>query len=359
MDPLDQLGSRFTGLRLREETPSGRVYAASDGTGREVTVAVLAGPAATDPAVRSAFADAVWRHSIDGPAGRATVSAADLHAVFPWAALRTPPGQPGAEQLLTGPGAAPEPPPPDAPSRPNRLSRLNRAGSPWPWLLGAAGGVLLVLLAATGIAGVQAVVATDPGPAPTGPTADPDQPGEPGEPGEPVQSDPDLPGLRQVPPVSLLGPTFDAAEPALTMAFVGWPFAFRTPPGWHCFEERLDRVPTGDYYQCQPERDDPDQLVAVLLWPCPTSCPEGEQQEMLATWLDEPEAATRSAATPTAYVETGRNRDGYYTVDLGHFAAAEPDGPLRWMVGVYVEAPVPRRADVQKVLNDIVSQSTR
>ncbi|MGH3679638.1 MAG: hypothetical protein ACRDT2_05170, partial [Natronosporangium sp.] len=241
----------------------------------------------------------------------------------------------------------------------NRPSRLNRPGSPWPWLLGAVGVVLLVLVAATAIAGVQAVVTTDPRPTPTGPAADPDQPGQPGSPGQPVQSDPDLPGLRQLSPVSLLGSTFDAGEPARTMAFVGWPFAFRTPPGWHCFEERLDRVPTGDFYQCQPEQDDPDQLVAVLLWQCPTSCTEGEQQEMLATWLDQPEAATRSAATPTAYVETGRNRDGYYTVDLGHFAAAEPEGPLRWMVGVYVEAPVPRRADVQKVLNDIVGQSTR
>jgi hypothetical protein len=53
------------------------------------------------------------------------------------------------------------------------------------------------------------------------------------------------------------------------------------------------------------------------------------------------------------------DRDGSYTVDLAHFAAAEPGGPLRWMVGVYAESPVPTRADVQKVLNDIVGQSTR
>ncbi|MPZ25867.1 MAG: hypothetical protein GEV12_05300 [Micromonosporaceae bacterium] len=198
MDPLDQLRSRFTGLQLREETPSGRVYAAQDGSGSEVTVAVLAGVAATDPAARGAFADAVWRHSIDGPAGRATVSAADLHAVFPWAAIQTPPGQAGAEQLLIGMAAASEQHPP-APAA-SLLTRLNRPGSPWPWLLGAAGGVLLVLVAATVIAGVQSVVTTGPGPPPSGPPADTGQPSQPGG------ADPDLPRLRPVEPVSVLGP---------------------------------------------------------------------------------------------------------------------------------------------------------
>jgi hypothetical protein len=31
---------------------------------------------------------------------------------------------------------------------------------------------------------------------------------------------------------------------------------------------------------------------------------------------------------------------------------------LRWLVAVYIESPVPSRADVQKVLNDIIGQSS-
>lgn len=101
MDPLDQLHSRFTGLRLREETTAGRIYVGQDDTGAEVTIVVLVG-AAANPDARSAFAEAVWQHSVGRLPGRATVTAADLHTNFPWAAARTSPGEGGAEQLLAG-----------------------------------------------------------------------------------------------------------------------------------------------------------------------------------------------------------------------------------------------------------------
>jgi len=395
MDPLDQLGSRFTGLQLQEETTAGRVYTGQDTSGTAVTIAVLVG-AASDPAARHAFAEAVWRHSAGAGSGRATVAAADLHAVFPWAATRNPSGHAGAEQLLAGvadrpalPG--PEPGPVGAPGlapaaggaglapaagaaelepvsplpilpgrialpRRSRLARLGGPGGPWPWLLGAAGGVLLVLLATAAIAGVQALWGGEPGPPGTGPTSG--APVGPGPAGPGGSGDPDLPQLRVAAPVSVVGPSFGPDEPAEPIGFVGWPFAFRAPPGWECFEERLDEIPEAEFYRCEPPAGAGEQLVAVLLWECPTDCTEGEQEAMLGSWLPEPEFAERLATTPTAYVETGRNRDGFYTVSLGHFAAAEPGGALRWLVGVYVESPVDTRAGVQKVLNDIVSQTT-
>lgn len=384
-DPLGQLRAHFTGLRLRERMPVGDVYAGQDGTGAEVVVAVLTGASATDQGVRDAFADVVWRHSIGGATGRPTVTSADLHAALPWAATRVLPGKAGAEQLLAGiaaPGAAglepsaptvgqrvgtltapttvihAEPAPPGPAARPRGqvsswVARVNRPGSPWPWLFGAAGGVLLVLVATTLFAIGQALPPGDPG-RPGDPATGPPVAGSPG----PTGADQDLPELRAVEPVGIVGPTFGEGEPSETMALVGWPFAFRVPAGWQCHEEHLDEIPSGDYYQCHDDPEEPEQLVAVMLWVCPTTCTDAEQEEMLTTWLDEPEVAVRLDPAPTAYVETGRNRDGNYSVDLVHFAAAEPGGPLRWLVAVYIESPVPSRADVQKVLNDIIGQSS-
>lgn len=369
MEPLDQLRPHFTGLRLQEESPVGQVFAGQDATGTEVVIAVLAGPAAIDPAARGAFAELVWQHSIDAPAGRATVTSADLQAVFPWAATRAPAGAgallagvaaPGSPAITGSPAAVgspavagspaiAEPLGPGGPVR--RLGWGNRPGSPWPWLLGAAGGVLLVLLAVAAIAGVQALLSDDPGTPGAG-----DARG--GSVGEPGSADSGLPQLRQVEPVSVLGPTFGPDEQVDPMGFVGWPFAFRTPPGWNCFEEPLEQIPDGDFYRCEDNRGR-DQLVALLLWECPTSCTETEQQAMLRAWMDQPEFAVRLDSSPTSYLETGQNRDGRYQVDLGHFVAAEPGGPLRWMVGVYIESPVDTRADVQKVMNDVISQSSR
>src|SRR5690606_34704318 len=105
-DPIGQLSLRFTELRLLTETPHGQVYAGEDFTGAAVTVAVLSDAAAADPALREAFADVVWRHSPGAVPDHATVYAADLHAPRPWAAIRNPVGQPGAEQLLAGLGSA-------------------------------------------------------------------------------------------------------------------------------------------------------------------------------------------------------------------------------------------------------------
>jgi hypothetical protein len=406
MDPLEQLRSRFTGLRLQEETTAGKVYAGQDPDGTEVTIAVLTGQAASDPGARGAFADVVWQHSVGAVPGQATVTSADLHAVFPWAAARTPPGGAGAEQLLArvvdlpdaaAPVPADQPPAPVSPLAPvsppvtdtppepvsplpilpgrvrlpvrSRLAPLTRSGSPWPWLLGAAGGVLLVLVAATAIGAVQTWLDTEPGARTTGPqSTGPQSTGAPGAtaPAGPDESagggpdpvDPDLPVLREVAPVSVVGATFAPDEPAESMAPLGWPIAFRLPPGWDCFEGRLDEMPAAEYYDCRDQPEGGDQRVGVILQECPTSCTEGEQEQMLEEWLDVPQAAVRVDGAPTAYVETGRNEDGNYSVDLGHFFGPEPGGPLRWLVGVYAESPLETRADVQKILNDIVSQAT-
>jgi hypothetical protein len=88
-DPLGQLRLRFADLRLVGDGERVRVYAGKDFSGYEVSVAVLAEPAATDQDLRRAFADAAGRTR--------TVATApvqsDVHASIPWLAARLPEGE--------------------------------------------------------------------------------------------------------------------------------------------------------------------------------------------------------------------------------------------------------------------------
>jgi hypothetical protein len=395
-DPLDQLRLHFSGLMLREESPQGQVYSATDATGAEVTIAVLAPVPASQPGMRNAFADVVWRHSVGSEPGRATVYAADLHAARPWAATRGPSGQPGAEQLLAAfagavptaaiptapiPPTVPIPPPPPplspdlAPTTPTPTptptypapayppyppAQPARSASPWPWVLGATGAVLAVgLVAVVALVGLRAlrddgtdppvtlptvppvetpVVTESPAPEPTGGTGGGD------------------PALRNVELVSVLGPNFDPGEDTYTMAFRGWPFAFRTPGHWNCFKgDPISLYPGAEFWGCGGDPGD-NQRATLMLWECEADCDDSEQQDKLDTWLDEPDEAVQWGDSPTHYVETEENDDGQYAVDLAHFAAGGSD-ELRWLVGVYVESPPDTREDVQKIMNDILSQA--
>jgi hypothetical protein len=368
-DPLDQLRQHFTGLWVREEGPQGRVYVGHDAGGAEVTIAVLAAPLAEQPAIRNAFADVVWRHSVGSQPGRSTVYAADLHAPRPWAAARALAGQPGAEQLFTvlagtaptgAMPAAPPPPPPTStfqgyPAYPSAPPA--RSGSPLPWVLGGAA-VLVVLLAAAAVIGVIALRDGDTGPPVTQPTTPPTQSPVPTESPAPEPTDEPTgePALRDVEQVSLVGPNFALDEDTWTMAFEGWPFAFRGPKDWTCAHgQEIPRIPDADPWACFGGPESGEQ-GGVMLWECDADCDEEEQQEKIDTWLDEPDQAVQWGDSPTYYVETEENDDGLYTIDLGHFFGTGSE-ELRWMVGVYVEAPSESPEDVQKVLNDILSQA--
>jgi hypothetical protein len=402
-EPLDQLRLHFTGVWLREDGPQGQVYGGTDATGTEVTIAVLGAYPASQPSMRNAFADVVWRHSVGSEPGRATVYAADLHAAHPWAATRGRSGEPGAEQLLAAfanavPTAAiptaPVPPPPPIPSSPAvptaqipppppplppgvapatptptypapgypayQPGPPARPRGPWPWVLGATGAVLAVgLVAVVAVVGLRALRDEEPDPPITLPTAPPvETPAATGSPG-PEQTDEPTggePTLREVELVSVLGPTFEPGEDTWTMAFRGWPFAFRTPGHWNCFKgDPVSLFSGAEFWGCAGEAGD-SQRATVMLWECDSDCDDSEQRDKLDTWLDEPDQAVRWGDEPTYYVESEENDDGLYAVDLGHFTSGSSD-ELRWLVGVYVESPPDTREDVQKIINDIISQA--
>lgn len=390
-DPLHQLGAHFTGLWVRQETPYGQVFVGTDVTGGEVTIAVLSAAAAADPGLRNAFSDVVWRHSVKSESGNATVYAADLHAPRAWAATRTAAGAAGAEQLLTELASAPPAVPaspgtpaspgapgqPGSPGQPGPYSPVPagypagaghpppRGGAnPWPWLLGIGGGMTVLLLLVVGSlvavrllgGGGDDEPGRQAGPVqvPTGAVTSPPPTDPGGQSGDPAGE----PTLRPVEDVSVIGPTFGRNDETFTMAFQDWPFAFRTPLPWNCLGGDADAIPEALVWVCVGEPGD-EQRMNIILWECETTCTEDEQQEMLDTWLDEPERAVSLDDSPTAFVETEGGGGELYSVDLGHFFGEQPgEPPLRWLVGVYVESPPETRDDVLKILNDVVSQTS-
>lgn len=379
-DPLGQLRLRFAGLALRTDSPQGQVYAGGDFTGADVTVAVLAEEIAADPDRKRAFGAAVRRLESEDPA---IVHSVDLYATRPWAAIRTAPGQPGAEVLLeavdlsppsasdpraggpeqsvfqagpadfaTGPTAAPATHSATRPAaaQPNRTA--NTAVVAAVAVLVMVGGAVFYLF--NDLSSDQTGQSAPPPPAATAaPAAAPSATA--------TADDLATSMLRDVAPVSVVGPVWQPGDDTYTMAFPGWPFAFRAPATWQCVLGVYEPIPDAPAWQCvdtEPAGD--GQRVNVILWECPTTCTNAEQAAMVEVWLDEPDLAQPAGSGRTVYVETERNVRDRYSIDLSHFAPdpADPDGPLRWHVGVYLESPFETRDAPLKILNDIVTQSS-
>lgn len=88
-DRLGQLRLRFAGLRLAHDGDRVQVYAGTDVSGYEVSVAVPTERAATEPGFREAFAAGAGR----ARAAAASSTQSDPHAAVPWLAVRHPEGQ--------------------------------------------------------------------------------------------------------------------------------------------------------------------------------------------------------------------------------------------------------------------------
>ena len=219
---------------------------------------------------------------------------------------------------------------------------------------------LLLLLCLCGGIGVTALIddnRTDPVAVPTpvrpGPvlprTTDPGLGGGPSAPsGKPT--------LRSAPARTLVGPAHAAADDTYTMAFTGWPFAFRTPGSWGCMAGRTD-LPQARAWVCIDEGNPGSgQRLQIMLRPCPAPCGQAERKRLSTDWFD-PGAKARVHDERTSYVETPRDAKGRYTLDMSHFFPDSTGSAPAWQVGVGAYTPPAARADVQKIINDVLTQS--
>ncbi|WP_212990154.1 hypothetical protein [Actinoplanes auranticolor] len=163
----------------------------------------------------------------------------------------------------------------------------------------------------------------------------------------------DKPTLRSAPVRKLVGPAYAAGEDTYTMAFAGWPFAFRTPGTWGCLAGRID-LPEAQARVCIDEGNPGSgQRLQIMLRPCPAPCGEAERDRLTAEWFD-PGAKGRAYDKSTWYVETPTDAKGRYTLDMSHFFTTSGGA---WQVGVGAFAPPAKKTVIQKIFNDVLTQT--
>ncbi|WP_157224125.1 hypothetical protein [Nocardia paucivorans] len=168
----------------------------------------------------------------------------------------------------------------------------------------------------------------------------------------------DEPQLRTVPSVVVLGPIWGDGEDTYTMAFKGWPFAFRTARSWGCLKGSIDAIPDAQAWRCVDESNrNAGQRVDIILRKCPTTCDADTQRRYNADWLKENADRATRFDDRTVYVVEQSNERGRYSVDLSRYFADPSGGELVWQVGVYAESPPATKEVVLKAVNDIVTQT--
>ena len=197
------------------------------------------------------------------------------------------------------------------------------------------------------------IATASPKPTPTPAAGQPDQ-GEPTGPPSPTGKPAFNASAR---PINVVGPTFAAGEPTYTMAFQGWPFAFRVPSTFGCLKGK-PKLPDQRVWVCINESNPgAKHRISIVLRPCPTTCTAGEQRSMTTAWFEEPGRTPIRRDATTSYLEFPSNDRGLYALDMSHFFGPKPGGPLRWQVGIYVESPTSTKATMHKVVNDVRSQT--
>ena len=224
---------------------------------------------------------------------------------------------------------------------------------------------LAALLCVCGVFGVVGLVSDandDPytlptiAPLPTMPTVDP-LPTRPSRPTTAPTGAAGEPTLRSTPARTLVGPSYAAGDKTYTMTLAGFPYAFRTPATWGCITGKID-VPGAKAWVCIDEGDpfdssapapDRGKRLQIMLRPCDAPCGTADRERLSTEWFDKG-AEAKTLDDQTSYVETARNADGRYTLDMSHFVPG-----YQVAVGTYSQPE--SKAVVQKIVNDLLTQA--
>ncbi|WP_035859263.1 hypothetical protein [Cryptosporangium arvum] len=172
--------------------------------------------------------------------------------------------------------------------------------------------------------------------------------------GEQPNDDADLPAFRKALPVIVTGSIFDSGEQTDLIQREGWPFAFRVPVGWFCDEAMVIDGANNDGVECRPPGRTNGSSVAVGIRDCESPC-DSETQELMNR--DIASGTLIEGDATTSYTEVANPKDNVYSLFVSHFFGSEPGQPLRWQVVVRGSGPHTDRAAIQKVANDIRTQT--
>jgi len=218
---------------------------------------------------------------------------------------------------------------------------------------------LVLLFCVCGVLGISAVAgynSEEPAALPTAVAPIPARPGTTApDPGISPTAPSGKPSLGSAPARTLVGPAYAVGDDTYTMGFTGWPFAFRTPGSWGCVAGRLD-LPDAKAWVCINEGNPGSgQRLQIMLRPCPAPCGPADRARLSTEWFD-PGATARTHDESTLYVETPKDAKGRYTLDMSHFFRTA-GGTQTWQVGVGAYSPPATRADIQKTINDVLTQT--
>lgn len=166
----------------------------------------------------------------------------------------------------------------------------------------------------------------------------------------------DRPALRKVQPVSVLGPTWAPGDDTYTMKVKFWPFAFRTPRDFDCFDGGpADGLPDAETEECKGKAG----LLYVVHQECDHQCSAAERKKLNVAWMGKKGKVERSGQQ-TYYQQLKRGKNGRYPGKSGKYKATLTHycgKPPHTFVAVYIEANTEHdKPAMQKTLNDIVTQ---
>jgi hypothetical protein len=175
------------------------------------------------------------------------------------------------------------------------------------------------------------------------------------------------PELRDRAPVRVTGSVYEGGERTEVRDDIGLPFAFRLPVDWpcvvgsdrpaavlrHCFAD----AGSGDAGQANRLR------VRVILRLCPGTCPAAAQRKLDGDWLSEWRDQTgpwKRLPAPTRVTDattrwTEQREGGGYVLVMSHVFTGP--GRIRYHVGAAADGPAAKAATLQKIINDIRTQT--
>ncbi|MFG1927657.1 hypothetical protein [Cryptosporangium sp. NPDC048952] len=168
------------------------------------------------------------------------------------------------------------------------------------------------------------------------------------------QSTDELPAYKKALPVIVTGAIFDNGEQTDLVQRENWPFAFRVPVGWFCDQAMIVEGRNNDGVECRPPGRANDSVVRVGIRDCESPCNSDIQDGMTG---DVASGTLIEGDATTAYAELANPKDNVYSLSVSHFFGSQPGQPLRWQVIVQGSGPHTDRAAIQKVANDIRTQT--
>lgn len=161
------------------------------------------------------------------------------------------------------------------------------------------------------------------------------------------------PVRRDVPARSIIGPTFSDDDVIYDMALTGMPFDFHTPKTWGCVKGSVGF--TAEAWRCLDENSSSSApIVDIIAMKCASKCQEADREKVDDVLAYDPAYKTKDATTRWAE-KTDEN--GRYYLAMNHVYVITTGQAAEWVIVTDASAKPENVTAVQKVVNDIWSQT--